>query len=55
LVGGIQSGAVIELGYRAGENLRFGAGYNFSKFSDDERARFDDKAGGPFLRVTGLY
>ena len=48
-------GSLWELGYRLSDWVRFGVGYNLSRFSDNE---FDDLARdshGFFIRVTGQY
>ena len=33
----------------------FGVGWNFTSFSDDELARYDQTAGGFFIRAVGEY
>ena len=48
-------GALLELNYIIKKTVRIGAGYNFSSFTDDEFARFDETYGGPFFRVMAQY
>jgi hypothetical protein len=55
LIGSLKSGFLLEAAWRVNDNLRLGAGWNFTHFGDDELARFDRNESGPFLRVTGLY
>lgn len=48
-------GALFELNYIIKKSIRVGAGYNFTSFTDDEFARFDEQYGGPFFRVMAQY
>ena len=48
-------GALFELNYIIKKTVRVGAGYNFTSFTDDEFARFDEQYGGPFFRVMAQY
>ena len=50
-----QHGALFELNYIIKNSLRIGAGYNFTHFTDDEFARYDEQYGGPFFRVMAQY
>ena len=50
-----QHGALFELNYIIKDSLRIGAGYNFTQFTDDEFARYDEQYGGPFFRVMAQY
>ena len=51
----IQHGALFEVNYIIKRAIRLGVGYNFTDFSDDEFARFDERYGGPFFRVMAHY
>lgn len=48
-------GFLVEAGYLPVEYVRIGAGYNFTRFSDDVLVLADRDASGPFLRVTARY
>jgi hypothetical protein len=48
-------GSLVELGYTVADHLRFGAGYNLSRFSDDELGDLERDGHGPFARVSGTY
>lgn len=48
-------GFLVEAGYLPVEYVRIGAGYNFTRFSDDVLTLADRDASGPFLRVTARY
>ena len=52
--GGQQQGALLALERDLGANLRLGAGYNFTDFSDD-LTDFDYRQRGWFLSLTGMY
>jgi hypothetical protein len=51
----LRHGALVELGYWLHKMIRLGAGYNFSRFSDNEFADQDRDASGFFFRVVGRY
>ncbi len=48
-------GTLLELGYAIGRYVRLGAGYNLSRFSDDELGDLQRDSHGFFVRVTGQY
>jgi len=48
-------GWLTELSWRAQRHMRFGVGYNFTDFSDDERSFNDYSVRGWFLRAQGMY
>jgi len=48
-----KQGALFEVSRRIGENLKVGAGYNFTDFSDD-LTDLDYTVHGPFVRMTGV-
>lgn len=48
-------GTLLESGYTFGNHLRFGVGYNFSHFSDNELSDLQRDSHGFFLRLTGHY
>jgi hypothetical protein len=50
-----EQGLLFELAYAPVEYIRFGLGWNFTHFSDDEFARGGEDAAGLFFRVTGQY
>jgi len=50
-----RSGWLSELSWQAQRHLRFGIGYNFTDFSDDERSFNDYSVRGWFLRAQGMY
>ncbi len=49
-----RSGTLWELGYAVARYIRIGAGYNLSRFSDDELA-LERNSHGFFVRATGQY
>lgn len=50
-----ERGFLLEVGYLPSEHIRIGAGYNFTRFSDDVLTLLSQDARGPFLRVTARY
>ena len=44
-----------ELSYRLKQNFRFGVGYNFTDFSDNEFSQNDFSVEGWYLRLQGMY
>jgi hypothetical protein len=48
-------GSLWELGYRLSDWVRFGVGYNLSRFSDNEFDELARDSHGFFVRVTGQY
>jgi uncharacterized repeat protein (TIGR01451 family) len=50
-----RSGWLQELSFDANKNMRFGVGYNFSRFSGDPLVRTQDTARGWFLRAQSRY
>jgi hypothetical protein len=50
-----RSGWLQELSFDANKNMRFGVGYNFSRFSGDPLVRTQDTARGWFLRAQTRY
>ena len=52
--GGTRQGALLGIDRDLGKNLRLGAGYNFTKFSDD-LTNFDYDHKGWFVNFTGWY
>lgn len=52
--GGDRQGALIGIDYDLTDNLRIGAGYNFTKFSDD-LTDFDYDHQGVFLNIVGKF
>ena len=44
-----------EMSWRLRRHLRFGLGYNFTDFSDNEFSQNDYSVHGWFLRVQGMY
>ena len=50
-----KSGTLIELGYNLNRWTRLGAGYNFSRFSDNELDDLTRDSHGWFLRATAHY
>ncbi|MFM7231637.1 MAG: hypothetical protein ACKO3S_06605 [bacterium] len=50
-----RSGWLNELSYDANQNMRFGVGYNFSRFSGDPLVREQASARGWFLRAQSRY
>jgi len=50
-----RSGWLTELSWQAQRHMRFGVGYNFTDFSDDERSLNDYSVRGWFLRAQGMY
>ena len=48
-------GWLSEASWRVKENFRFGLGYNFTDFSDNELSTNDYEVGGWFLRIQGMY
>jgi len=50
-----QHGALVEAGYWVHHFVRLGAGYNFTRFSDNEFADQSRDASGFFFRVVGRY
>jgi hypothetical protein len=50
-----RSGWLQELSVDANRNMRFGVGYNFSRFSGDPLVRTQDTARGWFLRAQSRY
>ncbi len=51
----LRHGALVEVGYWVHKLVRLGAGYNFSRFSDNEFVDQDRDASGFFFRVVGRY
>lgn len=51
----LRHGALAEATYRLNDRVWLGAGYNFSRFSDDELADLERDSHGFFLRVVGRY
>jgi hypothetical protein len=51
----VKHGALLEANYIIKDLVRLGVGYNFTDFSDQEFARFDEQFGGPFFRVVSHY
>jgi uncharacterized repeat protein (TIGR01451 family) len=49
----LRAGPLVEIGYWLGPFLRFGLGYNFSHFDDNELGDLTRDAHGVFVRVTG--
>ena len=54
-VGDDRRGWLQELSLDANRHMRFGVGYNFSRFSGDPMVRTQDTAGGWFLRAQSRY
>jgi hypothetical protein len=54
-MGDDRSGWLQELSLDANPHVRFGVGYNFSRFSGDPMVRTQDTAGGWFLRAQSRY
>ena len=50
-----RSGWLQELTYDPGQHMRFGVGYNFSRFSGDPLVRNQDSARGWFIRAQSRY
>ena len=50
-----RTGWLNELSYDANQHMRFGFGYNFSRFSGDPLVREQDNARGWFLRAQSRY
>jgi hypothetical protein len=50
-----RTGWLNEVSFDANPNMRFGVGYNFSRFSGDPLVRTQDTAGGWFLRAQTRY
>ncbi|MFH1810320.1 MAG: OmpA family protein [Pseudomonadota bacterium] len=50
-----EQGLLFELTYAPYEFVRFGLGWNFTRFSDDEYARNTEDHSGFFFRVVGQY
>lgn len=50
-----QQGWLGELSWRVKKHFRFGIGYNFTDFSDDEFSQNDYTVRGWFLRAQGKY
>ena len=50
-----RGGWLQELSFDPSQNLRFGVGYNFSRFSGDPLVRTQDTARGWFLRAQSRY
>ena len=50
-----RTGWLNELSYDANQHMRFGFGYNFSRFSGDPLVREQDSARGWFLRAQSRY
>ncbi|MBI1871672.1 MAG: DUF11 domain-containing protein [Chlamydiae bacterium] len=50
-----KTGFLIEVDREVIDYVRFGAGYNFTDFSDDLKSGSDDHAHGFFFRLTGKY
>ena len=50
-----RSGWLQELSYDANQHMRFGFGYNFSRFSGDPLVRQQDSARGWFVRAQSRY
>jgi hypothetical protein len=48
-------GWLSEASWRVQENFRFGLGYNFTDFSDNELSQNDYDVSGWFLRIQGIY
>jgi hypothetical protein len=52
---GLRQGWLSEIGWRPKKQVRLGVGYNFTDFSDDERALNNYSTQGWFLRIQGIY
>lgn len=50
-----KQGWLSEIGWRPQRHFRLGVGYNFTDFSDDERALNDYSVEGWFIRAQGMY
>jgi len=50
-----RQGFAAEVAWRMRKHLRFGLGYNFTDFSDNEFSQNDYSVGGWFLRIQGMY
>ena len=53
--GDSQRGFLAEVAWKPSRYTRLGVGWNFTSFSDDELARYDNSAGGFFVRAVGEY
>jgi len=51
----LRTGSLLEVGYWVNPHTRLGAGWNFSRFSDNELADLDRDTYGFFVRVVGKY
>jgi hypothetical protein len=50
-----EAGALFEVAFIIAKYARIGAGYNFTRFSDDEIAKASDSFHGWFVRLVGQY
>lgn len=50
-----RSGWLLEASWRLNRNIRWGVGYNFTDFSDNEFSSNDYSTRGTFMRVQGTY
>jgi hypothetical protein len=51
----LEHGPLVELQYAPLEYFRFGVGWNFTRFSDDELDRGDVDRSGFFVRAVGQF